>query len=127
MKSILLALLVSLPVFAGAQTTTCDATFAQANLCAQIHWSVGPSSDTENRFEMQFYSLSTMTPADLSAPVAVSLFMPSMGHGSSPVQVAKTAPGAYAVTKVHFIMPGFWEIRISVPGAEMQAVRVDVP
>ena len=53
--------------------------------------------------------------------VAVKLWMPSMGHGSSPVKLdhAKDAghadvPGVFEVTHVYFVMPGDWEIHVQL-------------
>ena len=42
----------------------------------------------------------------------VELFMPSMGHGSSPVVIQKINSLLYQVDEVYFIMPGDWEVRI---------------
>jgi hypothetical protein len=41
----------------------------------------------------------------------VKLWMPSMGHGSSPVVVKPISDGVYEVSDVFFIMLGDWEIR----------------
>lgn len=51
-------------------------------------------------------------PLDLEGDIAVILWMPSMGHGSSPVTVTKIDTGTYRATKVFFSMPGDWEIRV---------------
>jgi hypothetical protein len=51
----------------------------------------------------------------------IKLWMPSMGHGSSPVKISQAlgtagAPldGVFNVTNVFFVMPGEWEIRVIV-------------
>lgn len=51
-------------------------------------------------------------PQDLEGEIAVVLWMPSMGHGSSPVTVTKLDTGTYRADRVFFTMPGDWEIRI---------------
>ena len=53
--------------------------------------------------------------------VAAKLWMPAMGHGSSPVKVEKAKdssgnviPGIFQGTNVYFITPGDWEVRIQL-------------
>ena len=53
--------------------------------------------------------------------VAVKLWMPGMGHGSSPVLVqpaqdesGASMPGSYEASRVYFSMPGKWEIWIQL-------------
>ncbi len=64
---------------------------------------------------MKFYaeenSTQTITP---HLPVAVKLWMPSMGHGSSPVVIKQVAEGTYEVSDIYFIMLGEWEIRFQL-------------
>ena len=54
----------------------------------------------------------TAIPEDWDGVVEVELFMPAMGHGSSPVSVQRVDTGTYRATEVFFTMPGDWEIRI---------------
>lgn len=51
---------------------------------------------------------------DLGTRVSVRLWMPGMGHGSSPVTVERTGPGEYRAAEVFFLMRGEWEIHIQV-------------
>lgn len=51
---------------------------------------------------------------DLFATPQVVLWMPSMGHGSTPTQTAWADQGTYRTTNVFFTMPGDWEIRFQV-------------
>ena len=46
--------------------------------------------------------------------VAVALWMPAMGHGSSPVTVGPQGGGVYSVSKAYFIMPGTWDVRVQI-------------
>ena len=46
--------------------------------------------------------------------VAVALWMPAMGHGSSPVKVVRVDIGTYRASQVFFTMKGEWEIRIQL-------------
>jgi hypothetical protein len=51
---------------------------------------------------------------DAPSDLAVQLWMPSMGHGSSPVRVTRTELGSYSAAGIYFIMPGQWEVRIQL-------------
>lgn len=51
---------------------------------------------------------------DLKNELEVLLWMPSMGHGSSPVTLEKVAPGQYRVSRVFFVMRGDWEIQFKL-------------
>jgi hypothetical protein len=49
--------------------------------------------------------------------VAVTPWMPDMGHGSSVVpSVAEQSPGSYLVTCVDIPMPGTWQLRTTFSG-----------
>lgn len=56
--------------------------------------------------------------SDLPAGFSVFLWMPSMGHGSSPVTLKKLDTGIYDVSDVYFIMDGDWQIRIQLKNNE---------
>jgi hypothetical protein len=102
----------------------CDFYFKTQNLCASLDWIKTPSSDEAGSFKLYFWDKNQGTaqqPVFLNpdGQVLVKLFMPSMGHGSSPVSVtqAQTASGdpfegVFDVKNVFFVMPGAWEIRI---------------
>lgn len=51
---------------------------------------------------------------DFSEEFAVDLWMPDMGHGSSPVKITKIEQGEYLVNKIYFIMSGKWEVRFKL-------------
>jgi hypothetical protein len=61
---------------------------------------------------------------DLGTTVRVRLWMPGMGHGSSPVTVERVGPGEYRASEVFFLMRGEWEIHIQIDseGATDEAV-----
>jgi len=52
--------------------------------------------------------------SDLPDQIKVFLWMPTMGHGSSPITIKKIATGLYDLSQVYFIMDGFWQLRIQV-------------
>jgi len=51
---------------------------------------------------------------DLPDNYKIQLWMPSMGHGSSPLLVNKIATGVYDVSEVYFIMSGDWQIKVQL-------------
>lgn len=64
-------------------------------------------------------------PTDIEDQVSVELWMPDMGHGSSPTQVKRATdesgqviPGAFIVSNVYFIMGGKWEVRVTLTSAD---------
>lgn len=52
----------------------------------------------------------SIVPQDLSGEANVLLWMPGMGHGSSPTKVERLDTGTYRASQVFFVMPGEWEI-----------------
>ena len=98
-------------------------TFEKAGLCALYQWSVGPKGDGENSMTIQFFDAKTLTPTEPSTSLKVALFMPDMGHGSSPTLITKNAPGVITVSKIFFIMAGAWEVHVNV-GEEQQILPV---
>ena len=44
----------------------------------------------------------------------IKLWMPTMGHGSFPVEVRQIAFGVYEVSDIFFTMPGLWDIHFQI-------------
>ncbi|MDG0816308.1 FixH family protein [Bdellovibrio svalbardensis] len=92
------------------QSSNCDFIFANSQNCAQLEWTKGPQSPAESEFIVKL-SLPLKNPSQTLSAV---LWMPSMGHGSSPVKIEKIEEGVFRINKVFFIMPGDWEIRFYI-------------
>ena len=96
----------------------CPLYFEKSQLCASISWRGEVTDQGENSFELKFWSSTEGTKdgpyTDFDGTAAVQLWMPSMGHGSSPVTVTSVARGHYSVTRVYFIMPGDWDVRVQI-------------
>lgn len=90
--------------------------FTAANICAEINWTQGPQTPAESEFILKFWNAQTAKSTgpymDPVQNLSVVLWMPSMGHGSSPVKIEKIENGIYRVRRVYFIMPGDWEVRM---------------
>lgn len=96
----------------------CSILFAESKNCLTWYWEKKPTSSQpgslifkifrQNQFDQTPIELDT-----LQVPEVV-LWMPGMGHGSSPTQTTLLDVGTYRASNVFFIMPGQWEIRFSV-------------
>ncbi|MGE0526536.1 MAG: FixH family protein [Bdellovibrionales bacterium] len=95
----------------------CRAKFASAH-CVAYAWEKMPTDADYGSFLFRTFlpSLSgdAPVPEDPKGTVAVVLWMPSMGHGSSPVTVEHLDVGTYRASDVFFTMKGDWEIRFQV-------------
>lgn len=95
--------------------THCALQFSQSHLCASLSWTQGPVSPNESEFILKFWDEQSSSESgpyiDPLNTLSVVLWMPSMGHGSSPVTIEKLDTGVYRVRRVYFIMPGEWEVR----------------
>jgi len=101
------------PVIAPTAETACPVKLVKANLCFGIEWIEKATEEKAGSFRIKFTDGSSAK--DPGKTVAVKLWMPSMGHGSSPVKVApETAVGNYLATDVFFVMGGEWEIWIQL-------------
>jgi hypothetical protein len=96
----------------------CPLEFPKSGLCASLTWDTALSSEDENTGTLRFWDKATSSAAgpyrDASGDVGVMLWMPAMGHGSSPVTVTAQGGGTYAVTKAYFVMPGDWDVRVQL-------------
>lgn len=124
------------PVLSPAEESpvVCPLEFPKSGFCASMKWTQGPNEDA-SAFTVSFWrkDQGTVASGPFLAPapqVKVQLWMPSMGHGSSPVKVEAPEPGVYNATDVFFIMPGDWDVRIQLKDGrellEQVAFRVKI-
>jgi len=116
---------------ASAAGTEQHLTFANNTIHAHINWTVGPQAENESMMLISFKTGADHKPLDIKAKVKVALFMPEMGHGSSPTKVEKvTGTFDYKVSKIYFSMPGKWEVRVTLTNEdgtkETQAFSVNI-
>ena len=87
--------------------------FSKTKFSFVLDWITGPVKG-ENKFILKSWhkDLGTLSGPyqDLPSNLHIYLWMPDMGHGSSPVKIKKIGPGEYEVTSIYFIMGGGWEI-----------------
>lgn len=80
-----------------------------------------PSIGSESILLLETREASTHNLIEIQDQIKVVLWMPSMGHGSSPTRIEPATDingnkiiGKYIVRKVFFIMDGDWEVRIEL-------------
>lgn len=88
----------------------------KSGLCAAIVWDHFPKENQFGSFFIKIYRLNlgdgSPVPVEVESSVKAVLWMPSMGHGSSPITVTQVDVGTYKAERVFFVMPGEWEIKI---------------
>jgi hypothetical protein len=106
--------LMGLQAFAQASPTSLI--YPKAGLRAELSWlENSPVVGPESRMHVQWRNAQGEA-VDPGGDFRVVLFMPDMGHGSSPTKIAKLpdTPGLFRVTKMYFTMPGVWEVRVTL-------------
>ncbi len=119
----LFALLTLLPFSQNALSDDGHAHLAFENgLHAHLSWVKAPvGRGEESQMRLDWYDGSTHNRVEPGLPFEVVLWMPSMGHGSAPTKIDPVAndqgqavPGAYLVSRMYFVMPGDWDIRVNL-------------
>lgn len=99
-------------------TTDCSIRFNQSGHCLNWQWDEMPTQSQPGSLTFKVVRPNEMDqtpiPVDISSEVDVILWMPSMGHGSSPTTIQKIDIGSYLATNVFFVMPGEWEIKFQI-------------
>ena len=95
---------------------TCQAQFNSKH-CVSYAWEKMPKDSETGSFLFKTFRQNAADGSpvleDLGT-MAVVLWMPSMGHGSSPVTVERLDVGTYRAKNVFFVMKGEWDIRFQV-------------
>ncbi len=100
----------------GKSQNTCKASLKTDGVCLDAIWETYPTETTVGSLLVFARSLnSDHLVKDFSTDPRVTLWMPSLGHGSSPVKVVPLQPGMFRIEKVFFIMRGDWEVRFQTP------------
>lgn len=108
--ALVLLVLVSLSAFSQADDHSANVcSVKDQTVCGHIGHMTGMKSDSEAQFVAHLEIPSDIQVTDLT----LKLWMPDMGHGSSPVTLTAFGVNKYKVTQAFFIMPGTWEVRIA--------------
>lgn len=104
------------------RTTDCSVRFKKSGVCLSWNWEQQPTSTASGSLVFKTYraNLLDQTPVqvDLESAPQVTLWMPSMGHGSRPTTVNPIDIGTYRASDVFFVMPGKWEILFQIKSGE---------
>tara|TARA_B110001454_G_scaffold219191_1_gene251107 strand:+ start:24261 stop:24740 length:480 start_codon:yes stop_codon:yes gene_type:complete len=96
----------------------CSILFSESKYCLSWFWETKPTASQPGSLIFKIFRQNqfdqTPVELDMAQVPEVILWMPGMGHGSSPTQTTRLDVGTYRASKVFFIMPGEWEIRFSV-------------
>ncbi len=102
----------------GESAATCSVRFKTAGYCLSWKWEEIPTDSKVGTLVFKVYraNLYDNTPVEVDFAIqpTVLLWMPAMGHGSSPTSVSRLDVGTYRASNVFFIMPGEWEIKFQV-------------
>ena len=133
----LVSVFLSVATFAHDAPSDGVLVFPQAAQHAHLHWVTPPNANQEAVLDMQWMNNSPHAPAEPNGTFTAQLWMPAMGHGSSPITIqhlndaqGQPQPGAFRISKMYFIMDGAWEVRFTLTHAdgtkETQAFAVNV-
>ena len=96
----------------------CALRFSTSKFCLAWKWEEMPTSSKAGTLVFKVYRSNvyddTPVEMDFASMPNLVLWMPSMGHGSSPTTVTRLDVGTYCASNVFFIMPGEWEMRFQV-------------
>jgi hypothetical protein len=98
--------------------------FARGSLHARLNWITQPQANRESVLAVQWMNPALHAPTEPGA-FSAQLWMPSMGHGSSPVTIQRVTNeqgqpevGAFRISRIFFVMEGDWEIRFTLTHAD---------
>ncbi|MGE3975873.1 MAG: hypothetical protein AB7F59_15215 [Bdellovibrionales bacterium] len=114
----------------GFHNFDCKLQFSN-KICLSWSWEKKPTMEEAGSLWIRTYRQSEIDGfpelVELSSGLQVKLWMPDMGHGSSPVKTEAMSPGSFHSTNVFFSMPGSWQIRFQIKseGHELDEVIAD--
>ena len=95
--------------------------FNNGGIHAHVSWQRGPHTPDESSFRVDWKQGSDHSPLNPTEGFEVSVFMPSMGHGSAPVRIeaatdsaGRSILGSFIVSKIYLMMDGQWDISVTL-------------
>jgi hypothetical protein len=110
----------------------CSLRLSVSGHCLTWSWENQPTAQKPGSLVFKIFRLNQFDQSsvelDTSVLPEVILWMPSMGHGSSPTKVTRLDTGTYRADDVFFVMPGAWQIKFQVreENRSVDGVIVDV-
>ncbi len=109
----------------------CPFSFPKSGLCASWTWTTNPTLDAGASATLRFWNAKEGSPkgpyVNPGNTIRPFLWMPSMGHGSSPIQVTSQEPGVYLLEDIFFTMPGDWTLNIELKSGSQILERANLP
>jgi len=109
----------------------CSFRFQQSSYCLTWAWEEIPTSMKPGALIFKVFRPNVFDHSpvmtDFSTAPRLVLWMPSMGHGSSPTEVNRLDTGTYRASNVFFIMPGEWDLRFLAQDSSGDQDEVIVP
>lgn len=107
---------------ATASRASCVAKFNSTQLCLDIVWEKSPTlvdgEYTPGQVLVKVFrpNLADQSPvaSEVSGDLSTFLWMSSMGHGSTPIELKKLDIGTYRGYPLVFSMPGVWDLNFEV-------------
>ena len=126
MKSVLLTLIAFFSLSAKAHEfhTPNYCSDQVKNFCAHVGYSAQPEVNKPFEFVVDLVAAPDALAQVKSANV--ELFMPDMGHGSSPVKVERLDVKHFQVSEAYFLMEGAWLVKVEVVTAS-GTILLDIP
>lgn len=97
--------------------------FTKLDLPFEMQW----SNKCPNLTDGCSYDLVFSKTIPLGSALSAELWMPSMGHGSSPVEIQQVGPLHWLVSEAYFIMSGHWQVKmkLTLPNGTFDEVVVN--
>lgn len=83
--------------------------FPNEKLGFTLNWVVSPDLVNLSSFDLKL-----ARPLDPNQNLNIYIWMPDMGHGSSPVEIKQMNATDYFISDIAFIMPGLWILHIEI-------------
>lgn len=83
--------------------------FRQEKLGFSMNWITAPGLDDLSSFEFKL-----ARPLKDNQMLNVYIWMPEMGHGSSPVEMKQLNSTDFIFSELAFIMPGLWVLHVEI-------------
>ncbi len=120
---VITAFLISTTAFAQVGHSPSGGHLSFKNNTLHIHATFlqEPVVGSEATLVLEAKNPTTHQAIELNDQIEVTLWMPSMGHGSSPTKIERTVdssgnriPGTFNVRNAYFIMGGDWDVRVTL-------------
>lgn len=83
--------------------------FPNEKINFEINWIIKPSLE-----DLCAFDLKLSRPLFQTQTLKTYIWMPDMGHGSSPIEISQLNSTDYSMREIAFIMPGLWVIHIEI-------------